>query len=187
MSNEIVFLRHAETSRDAKVPTSSWSLSPESYKQTKKIRATLGTYDFDYVISSSEKKAYETASSFEDIITSTIIRNPSFNELNRDDGPYLSDEEYLKAVQSVMNDPTLSFHGWETVESAMNRFNRGVDELNKQYQSKKLLVVSHGIVLTMFFASLLNYLDEAFDRWRKLRFCSYGIVKNEAVVKDIVG
>ena len=85
-----------------------------------------------------------------------------------------------------MNDTSLGIHGWETIDSAMKRFNQGVEELSSKYHSKKLLVVSHGIVLTMYFASLLNCMDEAFDRWKKLRFCSYGIVKNGEVIKDII-
>lgn len=187
MSNEIIFLRHAETSRDPRTPASRWSLSLEGYKQTTRILADLSAHNFDCVFSSDENKAYETAKVFEDKIHSSIIRNSSFNELERDNGPYLSDEEYLIAVQAVMNNPSLSIHGWETLESASNRFIQGVDEINRRYHSKKLLVVSHGIVLTIYFASLLNCMDEAFERWEKLHFCSYGIVRNGVVIKDIVG
>jgi broad specificity phosphatase PhoE len=186
MSNEIVFLRHAETLKDTKIPVSRWGLSPEGYMQSKRIRAVLSAHHFDYVISSDETKAYDTVKIFEQTIQSEVVRNHLFNELNRDNGPFLSNEEYSYSVQSIMSDISLSIHGWETVESAMIRFNKGVQELNENYQSKKLLVVSHGIVLTMYFASLLNCMDEAFERWKKLRFCSYGIVKNGEVIKDIV-
>jgi broad specificity phosphatase PhoE len=186
MSNEIVFLRHAETLRDKSIPTSKWRLSNEGYMQRKGIHAILNLHHFDIVISSAESKAYDTAKIFERIIHSRIIRNPMFNELNRDNGPFLSNEEYSNAVQSIMNDHSLSIHGWETIESAMKRFNEGVEKLNQRYQSKKLLLVSHGIVLTMYFSSLLNCLNESFDRWKRLHFCSYGITKNGVIIKDIV-
>jgi broad specificity phosphatase PhoE len=186
LSIEIIFLRHAETLKEKEVPISKWSLSLEGYMQTKQTRTILRSEHFDFIISSAEKKAFETAKAFEDMINSRIVRNPLFNELNRDNGPYLSNEEYLKAVQCIMEDSSLSIHGWETIESAMKRFNQGVEELNIQYQSKKLLVVSHGIVLTMHFASLLNCMKIAFDRWKRLKFCDYGIIKNGKVIKDII-
>jgi broad specificity phosphatase PhoE len=186
MTIEITFLRHAETLRDEKIPVSKWGLSPEGLKQAKAVRTVLKKYPFDYVISSGEDKAYETAKFFENMISSRIKSNPLFNELNRDTGPYLSNDEYPKAVQYAMDTPSKSVHEWETVDSALDRFKYGVEQLNQKYQSKTLLVVSHGIVLTVFFASLLNCMNMAFDRWKNLRFCAYGIVKDGAVIKDIV-
>ena len=56
----------------------------------------------------------------------------------------------------------------------------------KKYENKKILIVAHGTVMTLYFSYLQGELDKAFGRWKNLGFCDFGIIKNNKVIKDIM-
>jgi broad specificity phosphatase PhoE len=65
------------------------------------------------------------------------------------------------------------------------RFSNAVEEIISGSNANDLLIVAHGIVLTLYFAKLEGRLDRAFERWKKLRFLDWGITSNGRVVRDI--
>ena len=60
---------------------------------------------------------------------------------------------------------------------------RGVDRIK---EVENILIVSHGIVLTLYFAKLMDMMEVAYQRWVQLKFLSYGIVEDGVVKQDIV-
>jgi broad specificity phosphatase PhoE len=185
MNNTIHFLRHALPIVQKDIPQSKWLLSEEGITQARARRIHIGV-EFDAVFSSTEQKAIQTT---EVIVSDSLLEiqeDRAFNELDRDLGPFLPQVEYKLAIEKAMKEPSKSVHGWETAQSARYRFIKGVQRIDEEYSSKQILVVSHGIVLSLYFANLLNLNDFVYNRWLKLRFCSMGIVENGIVVTDIV-
>ncbi|MFX0044435.1 MAG: histidine phosphatase family protein [Candidatus Hermodarchaeota archaeon] len=181
----IHLLRHAETKLDPGVPADRWHIS-EVGAGSAQVLASSGVFDnVDMIVTSAEDKAYETALPIAKRIDADITRNSSFNELNRGTGPFTSHEEYLERVHSALSVPESSICGWETAANALRRFEQGIHNIESETAARSLLLVSHGLVLSLYFAHLLGT-EEVYKRWRRLDFCSWGTVRNSRVVKDIV-
>ena len=186
MNNTFYLLRHAATKLDRNKAASKWLLSEEGKRQAEKLAKSGVFNDVDIIISSAEKKAYQTAKPIADRLNKDIIRIPELNELDRDAGGFLEKGEFDKTVNFAMTHLDRSVHDWETTAHALERFSKAIDKIDSEHEKKKILIVSHGCVINLYFAKLLGELDEVNDRWKKTTFCSWGIVENGGVVKDIV-
>ncbi|MAG50680.1 hypothetical protein CL621_03545 [archaeon] len=186
MNNTLIFLRHAKTKIDKSIPISDWILTKEGMKEAKNIANISEFQDIDVIISSGEKKAYDTIKHLAKKLNKKIIQINELNELKRLNGETLSSEEYEKMKVKIFEDLAYTDHGWETSKHALNRFKKAVEKIDEKYKNKKILIVAHGTVMTLYFASLQNKLDELMERWKKLDTCDWGIVKNNKVIKEIV-
>ncbi len=185
MNNTFYFLRHGKTKVDKELPISQWVLSDVGEEQAKQL-VQEGVFDeVDVIFSSTEEKAYQTAKPIADKFEKEIIQLEEISELNRDKGGFMKAEEYEKAVKRCLLDPKESVNNWETAESALRRFSQKVEELDSKYENKKILMVGHGYTINMYFAKLLGKLDSIYERLNTNGFADWGIVKNQAVVKDI--
>ncbi|MHA2378135.1 MAG: histidine phosphatase family protein [Candidatus Thorarchaeota archaeon] len=185
MTTLIHLLRHAETKLDPCVPADRWHISEEGAKSARVLASSSVFDSVDLIVASAEEKAYETAVPIAKRIGAEITRNPSLNELNRGDGPFTLHSGYLKRVRLALSDQESSISGWETAANALRRFEQGIQEIESSMRARTLLLVSHGLVLSLYFAHLLKT-EEVYERWRRLDFCSWGTVRNREVVRDIV-
>jgi len=168
MPTEIVFLRHAETQADPDLPACKWHLTPSGRIESYKLAASGLLGEIDAIVSSDELKAVETAEPFARMFGLEIDRNHDFRELNRSAGPFQTREEYISCVQEVLRSTSAQPYGWESAAGALARMKSGVQQIMSQYSSKRVLAVSHGLVLTLYFADLQASMHEAFDRWNRL-------------------
>ncbi len=186
-NNEFLLLRHAQTKITTEKPVSKWDLSVEGYKEAEKLTKVKEFFDIDIIISSFEEKAYLTVKPLALRDSIPIKQFYEFNELDRDSGGFLSSkDEYELIVKKCLSEREKSINNWEIANHALNRFSKKIDELDKQYENMKILVSTHGIVLNLYFAKILNQLDDVFERWKKTTFCDFGIIKNGFVIFDIV-
>ena len=187
MNNEFVFLRHALTKIDSTIRAEQWELSEEGKKNIREI-VQRGTFDdINVIISSAEKKAYHTAAFIAFRLNKEVTEISDFNELKRGYYYISSKEEYEKKVEKVFLNKDESIEGWESAKITLRRFLHALDYLNFHYSNKRILVVCHGINLSLYFADLMQIPDEQiFSRWKKLEFCAWGIVKDNRVIKDII-
>lgn len=107
-------------------------------------------------------------------------------ELRRPDGHSIGLERYNELKKKLYSDFDYSENDWETINSALERFSGAVERIDKENENKTILVVCHGTVMSLYFAKLQGKLDDMFSRWKGLGFCSWGVVENGKVVKDIV-
>lgn len=186
MNNTLIFLRHGKTIQDKSKPISQWRLA-ETGKKTAKELAASGIFDdVDIVISSNEKKAYQTAKPFADRIGKRIIKISELSELNRDKGGLLTQENYRRMMVKIFKELDFEAYKWETSRHALRRFKHAIENIDKQYHNKKILIVIHGIVMSLYFADIQNIRENIFMRWESLAFCAWGIVKNGKIVKDVI-
>lgn len=186
MANKLIFIRHAKTKVDKTIPIADWILTEDGEKASQNLVNKRLFYDMDVLISSNENKAYLTIKPLADKLNKRIIRINGLDEIKRPNSEQLSLQEYEEMKAKVFNDLNWTDKDWETANHALKRFKEAIDLINKQYDGKKILICAHGTVLTLYFASLQNKMDELFPRWEKLEFGSYGIVENGKVTKDMV-
>ncbi|MBS3162885.1 histidine phosphatase family protein [Candidatus Woesearchaeota archaeon] len=185
MNNKIIFLRHAETKKDENVLVSRWILTLEGKRKSQRLVDTGIFDDVDIIIASKEIKAYQTVLPLAKRLNKKIIRIKELGEINRDQGKVMAKDEYDKLKIRIFEDLSLSVEGWETCEQALKRFERIINKINGKYSSKRILIASHGTVMTLYFANKQNKLKELMSRWKKLKFLDYGIIKDNKIIKDI--
>jgi 2,3-bisphosphoglycerate-dependent phosphoglycerate mutase len=185
MNNTLYFLRHGHTKVDKVLPVSQWVLSSTGEKQADKLAQDKVFKDIDIIVSSTEQKAYQTTKPTAAALGLGIIQLEEICELDRDKGDFVSQEEYEMRVKVCVEHPDQSVYGWETATHALERFSKKIDELNKQYNNKKILIVGHGFTINMFFAKLLGELEKVYERLGRNDFADWGIVKDGEVIKDI--
>ena len=88
-------------------------------------------------------------------------------------------------MKLCMTNRKKSFNNWETANKALERFSNKIKEIDYENNDKKILIVSHGTVINLYFAKYLGKLEKVFERFQTNTFCDYGIVQNKKVIKDI--
>lgn len=185
-NNEFLLLRHAKTKITNKIPVSKWTLSKEGYKEAEELTSVKEFKDLDIIISSCEKKTYQTVKPLALRDSKSVTQFSDFNELDRDSGGFLSTtEDYNSIVKRCMHELDKSFNNWEKAAQALNRFSSKINELDNMYESKRILIASHGIVINLYFAKVLNQLDNVYKRWKSTTFCDFGSIRTGTIIKDI--
>ena len=184
-SNTFFILRHAETKIDLTRKASEWLLTEEGEKEVEKIAKEVFRKKFDLICSSSEKKALQTASPFAEKSNLKINQIYEFRELNRDKGNQFTDVEYYQIVELVLKNRNRIYNNWETANEALTRFKNKFQEIDEINENKTILIVSHGLILNLFFAHLLNDFSDIYERWKHTKFCDYGILDKGTLLKDI--
>lgn len=185
MNNTFIFLRHAETQIDKATPISKWGLTEKGITTANKLAKQKMFDHVDVVITSEEQKASNTAKPITHRIQKTIIQCKELNELDRDKGKVMEKNEYEKTVEYALTHPKESKHGWEPASNALQRFEKKVAQIDAAYENKTILIVGHAYTINLYFAKLQNKLDRVHERLQTNTFCSWGIIKNQKVIKDI--
>ncbi len=186
MNNTLIFIRHAKTKINKEIPIADWDLTEEGYKQAKEIKDIDKFQDVDILISSTEQKAFLTIKPLADKLGKEIIQIKEFGEIKRPGSEKLTPEQYEDMKVKIFHDLDFTDHGWETTNQALERFKKATEQINKNYDDKKILICVHGSVMTLYFAYLQNKLDSLMERWKNTNFGSYGVIRDNKVIKDIV-
>ena len=186
MNNEFVFLRHALTEVDLSKPADQWVLSNKGIEDIKIIAEHEYFDDIDLIYTSTEQKAIQTASFISERLGKEISTLDGLKELVRKKSSGTI-ERYEQLVKQTLERESVIPSEWETADNALMRFKKAIGDIDSLLDNKKILVVSHGLVLSLYFADLLKIpRNQLFERWRKLGFCSWGVVENNKVIKDII-
>ncbi|NHJ87050.1 MAG: histidine phosphatase family protein [Asgard group archaeon] len=186
VNNIIIFLRHAETHIDKTTPAHKWNLTPMGYKTIKQLVEQDLFSNIDLIITSTELKSIETAKPFATKNNLKIVSYPELNEVTRSKSKVWSDNAYHNDVKQFFLKMDKSIDNWEIANSALNRIVTKFELIDTENENKKILIVSHGLLLTLLFSLLKNELSQCYERWLKTSFCAYGIIKDGKVIKDII-
>lgn len=185
MNNKIIFLRHAETQKDPNANAALWGLSKLGEKQAEKLTAVPDLQVIDVIYTSQERKTALTVEVLARSLNQDIKPLAFFDEVKRGD-TFLSQDEFEAEKVKQLRDLTYPAFDGESGHDALSRFKQGVDFVLQENPGKTILIATHGTVLNIYFAHLLDAYDSLPERWRRTGFCAYGIVENGRVVKDII-
>jgi 2,3-bisphosphoglycerate-dependent phosphoglycerate mutase len=186
MTNTLIFVRHAKTLVDKNKPIEKWILTDEGQKDARKLTDEEILNKAEVIISSEEDKSYMTIKPLADKLNKKVIKIIDLGEIKRPNSEKLTSAQYEAMKKKIFEDREYTELGWETANHALGRFKRSVEKINNTYNNKKIVICSHGTVMSLYFAYLSNNLDKLLSRWKNLDFGSYGIVENNKVIKDIV-
>ncbi len=186
MTNSLYFLRHAETKVDLSIPARDWSITDQGAVLAKELATSDKFSMIDGIIHSSEDKARQTAEAFAEGLDVQMYQLSGLDEMVREHGGMLTDEEYRERILRTFTDLDSNVPGWESGSSALSRFEDAVRKIDIMFHRKNVLIVSHGIVLTLYFSKLKGLEAIAFERWSQLEFLAWGLVRDGHVLVDIV-
>ncbi len=185
MKTKIIFLRHADTKKDPSVNAALWQLSDDGKKQATEVAENVEINSVDIIYTSKEPKTLLTIEPLNEKILKEVISSPSFNEVKRGD-KFLSDEDFKKEKALQLTDLSYKAFNGESGIEALQRFKDGISKTIEENKGKTILIVSHGTILNIYFADILNINENIIERWKKTDFCAYGITEDNVVTKDIV-
>ena len=186
MTNSLYFLRHAETKVVLSRPAREWSITKEGASLAKELASSEKFSEINGIIHSSEGKAKQTAEAFGEGLDVQMYQLSGLDELARSHEGKLNDEEYRERIHQTFSDPERSLPGWESALSALKRFEGAVRKVDIMFHRKNVLIVTHGIVLTLYFCKLKNFQSIAYERWKQLKFLAWGLVRDGRALVDIV-
>ena len=182
---KIIFLRHADTQKDPTINAALWGLSEKGQLQAEEVSKNGVMDEVCIIYTSEERKTSLTAEPIAKKLSKETYPLPFFDEVKRGD-KFLTKEEFEAEKVKQLTDLSFNAFGGESGFEALSRFKQGVLKVIKQHKGKTILIVTHGTILNIYFADLLNAYDKLSERWAKTAFCAFGVVENGIVVKDIV-
>lgn len=184
-NTRLIFLRHADTQKDPSINAAEWGLSEKGKQQAEEASKLRIMDAVDVIYVSEEPKTSLTVEPLAKRLSEEVQALSAFNEVKRGD-KFLTKEEFEQEKVKQLTDLSYQAFGGETGEQALERFKKGIDQVVVENTGKTVLIVTHGTVLNIYFAHLLNANAELPDRWSKTAFCAVGVIENSEVVQDII-
>ena len=186
MSNSIYLLRHAETKIDRRKSVRNWDLTEAGELSSLDLAKSQVFSKIEGIVYSSENKAKQTADFIANETGADTYVLDLFNDLKRNHKGFFSNKEYRARVRETLTNWEQPVQDWESSDDALSRFMDGIRRTNMMFHNKNILVVSHGLVLTLYFSTLTHFRKIAYERWAQLKFLSWGLVRDDKVLIDIV-
>ena len=184
MKTKIYFIRHVDTLKDPNQNASKWVLSSKGEEQAREISELAFLQDCDVIFVSSEIKTYLTIEPLAKKVNIGIVENPDLDEVRRGDKFFTKEEFEIEKFKQLEELDYPAFGG-ETANQALQRFSNAVNLIKKTYEGKSIIIVSHGTILNLYFASILSKFSDLKNRWSNTKFGAIGIIEDNKVLKDI--
>lgn len=171
----LVLIRHAQVVRDPALPVHMWQLSSEGQAAARRIAAEPALRGVDRFFASTEPKALATARALAGDRPVEVASG--LHELDRSAARWFDRiEEYKGMVLEILARPEESVRGCEPAIEAQQRIVSAVEGLLAAHPGRRLAVVSHGIVLTLYLSHLLGRSRPDADIWRGIGFPDFAVV-----------
>lgn len=190
-------MRHAHTRYNAEkryAGTIDIPLSPLGARDARKVAAKLAGASFDVVVTSTQKRAYQTA----EILVGDkvrIVRNKLCNErrfgvmegLTWDDIQSLDPPILMIRVGADLH--TVNPRGGEPFEEVWERAKKFRRFVFEKYAGSDVLVVSHGVFLQMFHGVLrgLNCIESLASYPANLEMARFRFIGRRLADEEVVG
>ncbi len=181
--NTFVFLRHGETVRDPAKPPIDWVLTEETQKSLADLAVKSEFGDITHIYSSYEDKAQKSAKPFANKLGLKVEVIDGLEEVHRGE-VYLSDEAFAELKREKLEQRDSARDEGESSNEALARFKHAISLIDAKHTNAKILISSHGTILTLYFCDLKQNYEDIYDYWRTVPFCGIGIVKDGIVLKD---
>lgn len=170
MKNKYILLRHAETIKDPNTHPKDWLLTSDGLEKINTY-ITEGKFNgITKILSSTESKAVATGKPIAEFLGLPIEEMEEFVEVKREK-KFLTDDEFLDQKKRELTNLDEIENGVESANSALGRFEGGIQKLEKHYSGENILVITHGTIMTLYLAKLNDDFENIFKNWGRLKFC----------------
>jgi broad specificity phosphatase PhoE len=161
---QIYFVTHAEVAVDPSVPVPDWGLSPAGRSRLAHLVVLPWVQDLSGVVSSTERKAVETAEVLAEAAGVPLTTDEALGENDRSATGYLPPAEFEAVADEFFARPDDSVRGWERAVDAQRRIVAAIGRVAAT-ASGDVAVVAHGGVGALLLCSLLGVpIDRRYDQ-----------------------
>jgi len=165
MTTHIRYLTHPQVKIEPAVPVPSWGLSDVGRTRTEALANAGWLSETTQIISSSERKAIETAAIIAGELKVTVEVLDAMHENDRSTTGFLAPDEFETVADQFFADPLVSIRGWERAIDGQLRIVREVERVLARNRSGDVLFVGHGAVGTLLFCHYSGFaIDRAYDQ-----------------------
>ena len=170
----LILVKHALPEIIPTLPANQWHLSEVGRTQCALLADQLATYAPAALVSSLEPKALETAHLVAQRMHTSVQIVDGLHEHERSNTPWLSSEEFDRAVAAFFHRPAELVLGCETAQQASERFAKTMAEVTSRYAEQNVVVFTHGTVLSLYVARATGI--EPFALWKRLGLPSFVVL-----------
>lgn len=185
MKTKLIFLRHVDTQKDKNLHATQWGLSEVGERQAQELATEPLLQDIDAVYLSEEKKTLLTVAPLLQKIQKEPIVRSGLGEVRRGDA-FLTKEQFETEKTKQLIDLDYPAFGGETAREALARFLETLEHIHTDHEGETVLIVTHGTILNVYFAHILQKWDHIVNRWEQTAFGAIGVIEDGVVLKDIV-
>ncbi|MNO48743.1 Phosphoserine phosphatase 1 [compost metagenome] len=159
MSTYVYMVRHGESPKTENNERTR-GLTDKGWSDAKRITELLKEENINAFISSPYSRAILTIEESARFYGKEIVVFEELRELefSNDDG-ILTDAEIYPLVDRMISEPELSLPGGESSQICMDRAVGGLKRILKEYQGQKVVIGTHGLVMTL----MMRYFDSRYD------------------------
>ena len=162
-ARDIILVRHAMPELERGVASTLWGLAEASREDCVMLAHALPGGLSTTVFTSEERKARETADVLALSLGLQVATDAGFGEVDR---PTVWDEDYRAGAERYL--ATGAGEGWEPRDSVVRRFDAAIDRAMAATGMGSLVVVNHGLALSLWLASVAEI--DLVPFWRALTF-----------------
>lgn len=174
MANTFYIVRHGQTNWNILGKTQGHEnsdLTEKGLEQAKELADVIVNYPIDYIYSSDLGRAVQTAQIIADKLDLCVEKTPELREMGFGVWEGLLIEEikrdYLDTYNIWRNEPHLvNIEGGETLHIIKERTDKFIEELNKTYDNKHIVLVSHSVTVR---AMLLSFLGSPMENIYRIK------------------
>ncbi|MBU2109696.1 class I tRNA ligase family protein, partial [Patescibacteria group bacterium] len=169
--NKIFLIRHAEAENNVSEILSSWPekaeyhLTEKGKEQAKKMAEFLKKENIDLIFSSPVTRTKETAEIIAKKLDIKVIFDERLREMDYGD---LEGKAYRDFERQYPRESRIekTEHGIETGNQIKERLENFLEEINKKYSNKNIIIISHGDPIQIFYGITQNLsLINSFKGW----------------------
>jgi len=165
----LYLITHAHTQQKKEADATRWELSETGKAQAVALARLPFWGEVDRVVVSSEAKTRLTVVPVLAARRLPLTVDPRLDELGRGSGWV---EDYAARVAEVFAHTERSIGGWESAAAALTRFLGSIHALRDAFPQETIVLVGHGLTLSLFRAHLLGQEQVNFADWQRLSFCA---------------
>jgi broad specificity phosphatase PhoE len=159
------YLTHPQVNIDPAIPVPSWGLSEIGRARTEAVGSGRQLARTTQIISSSERKAIETAEIIAARLNVVIEVREAMHENDRSATGFLVPDEFQAVADEFFAKPQISVRGWERAIDAQSRIVREVEHVLARDRPGDVLFVGHGGVGTLLYCYYSGVaIDRAYDQ-----------------------
>lgn len=172
--NHLILVRHSLPEIEAGIPAHAWELSNEGRARVVRLAETVKQYQLEVIGSSVEPKARETAEILCKILEVDLVVMDGLHEHERSGVSLVSKEEFQSLVREMFEKPDELIFGNETAAQALERFKTSVALMMNLYDDKRMAIVAHGTVISLFVSELTGL--DGYQLWNELDLPSFVVL-----------
>lgn len=178
----LYLITHAHTRQDKTVDTALWDLTEAGTTQAAAVARQPFWTEVNRIVLSSEPKTRLTVQPLLNSRPLPVTVDPRFDELWR--GGWA--DNYMAQVQQVFAQPDSPIGEWESAAAAQTRMVEGIADLCERFASQTLVLVGHGLTLSLYRAYLLGQGRVNIIDWQNLSFAAIALAdpRNHTLLQD---